>query len=330
MLIGVGTTPSGQSARRLILPGGGGSIPVNTQAPVITGGPYAGATYSCSTGMWDNTTGIVFAYQWKLDDVPVGTNSNSYSSYFTDETALLTCDVTPTNDIGTAAPSVSNIIALTDVYWGSVEFLAGLSGSNGATTALDESTRGRVINLNGASISNAQSKFDGSSLVLNGSTWLSLANDTELSWGGFKSFTVEGWGRPSVLNRHNTFASGRDSGGGEEGVVFVHNSNTLRSYAQGPANVVNPVGSTSVGIAWNHYALSRDFGTWRLHLNGNLQATESQSGNPSSGAAEFKFGRDAFDTSRGWIGNLQELRFTNGVSRYSSSFNLYTRRFSRG
>jgi len=83
--------------------GGGGSPPVNTVLPVISGSALVGASLSCSAGTWTGAATITFTYQWYRDGVAIsGATSSSYTLVAADGTAGIACVVTATNGDGTA------------------------------------------------------------------------------------------------------------------------------------------------------------------------------------------------------------------------------------
>lgn len=101
-----------------IVRGGVGAIwgeeqagPVNTVAPEITGTAEVGQTLSCSTGTWDGTGTITYAYQWRRGAVPIsGATGASYVQQTADVGPGVTCLVTATDDEGSRS-AVSNAVA---------------------------------------------------------------------------------------------------------------------------------------------------------------------------------------------------------------------------
>lgn len=90
--------------------GGGGSVPVNTVAPVVTGTAETGQTVSCSTGTWSNTP-TNYAYQWKRAGSNIsGATSSTYVLQVADEGVAVKCTVTASNANGDGTPVDSNTI----------------------------------------------------------------------------------------------------------------------------------------------------------------------------------------------------------------------------
>ena len=81
-------------------------------APVITGTPSGTNVLTCSSGVWSNTAGISYAYQWKRDNsTVVGSNSANYTLQgAADSGHTIMCTVTATNAQGAGTPALSNFV----------------------------------------------------------------------------------------------------------------------------------------------------------------------------------------------------------------------------
>lgn len=86
-----------------------GAAPNNTIAPTITGNPKVGVALTASPGTWTGDATITYAYQWKVNGVNVGTNTNTYTPVTGDIGKTVTCTITATNSTGsktmTAGPT---------------------------------------------------------------------------------------------------------------------------------------------------------------------------------------------------------------------------------
>jgi hypothetical protein len=101
---------------------GGGTAPVNSVAPVVSGSLTVGSALSVTDGTWSGSpTG--YTYQWKRDATNVGTNANSYTLVSGDVGASMTCVVTATNAAGSAS-ATSNALGPV-VAVGGAALLAG-------------------------------------------------------------------------------------------------------------------------------------------------------------------------------------------------------------
>lgn len=91
------------------------NTPVNTALPVITGTERVGQTLSCSTGDWTSPTNITYSYLWLRDDVPIGgATSNTYVLVNADYNTQITCQVSATNNDGTAFVDADPVGPITD------------------------------------------------------------------------------------------------------------------------------------------------------------------------------------------------------------------------
>lgn len=92
----------------------GGSAPINTVAPVISGGTSLGSVLSSTTGTWTGTPVITYAYQWRRNGVNIiGATNSTYTIAVADSAASITCQVTATNPIGSSSATSNAIIAQT-------------------------------------------------------------------------------------------------------------------------------------------------------------------------------------------------------------------------
>lgn len=90
------TTASGTttSTSAPVTVGSGGTGPVNTAPPTITGTQLPGQALTCTTGTWTGT-GITYTYVWRRGTTPVGT-SQTYTVLNEDVGTTFTCAVTAT------------------------------------------------------------------------------------------------------------------------------------------------------------------------------------------------------------------------------------------
>jgi hypothetical protein len=75
--------------------------PMLITAPAITGTAQVGQTLTCSTGTWQGTQSITYAYQWKAAGVNIsGATSSTYLLTSNEAGKTITCTVTATNSVG--------------------------------------------------------------------------------------------------------------------------------------------------------------------------------------------------------------------------------------
>lgn len=93
------------------------TIPVNSIAPIISGGEIVGNTLSTTNGTWSNTP-VSFTYQWYRNTTLIsGATSSSYTLVQADADFELKCKVTAINASGSGVAD-SNLIYIYDYdYW---------------------------------------------------------------------------------------------------------------------------------------------------------------------------------------------------------------------
>jgi hypothetical protein len=209
-----------------------------------------------------------------------------------------------------------------DPYFNQVSTLLHMDGSNGGTTFTDSSNNAITLTANGnANISTAQSKFGGASVYFDGSGDYLSAPSTKFTLAG--DFTVEAWVYITSLGNYHTLIEARASANYSNYTIGLMNvSGTLRldSVNAGGAGTRFTASSTSVPLnTWTHVALVRSNGKIRGFINGVQDATlinYSGSYTPASGSVRI----GAVVDPQYFYGYLDDLRITNGVDRYSSSF----------
>jgi hypothetical protein len=191
---------------------------------------------------------------------------------------------------------------------------------------IDNTAKNVLETVDNAQISTTQSKFGGASLAFDGSgDWLAgpPTPQTDLGSG---DFTIEAW-----LYRT---ASGAAS---DSGIVSRGAPTTLNGFVFGytSANVLvfsfNYSGAIVTGVTvipantWTHVAVSRNGNTFRLFVNGVLDATATSTNSQTTNAGDiFYVGRSGYDSGRIVTGYLDDVRITKGIARYTSNFTPQT------
>lgn len=200
-------------------------------------------------------------------------------------------------------------------------------GSNGATSTSDLSNQNHTVTVNGAQISSAQSKFGGTSLLLDGSNdYLSIGGSEWNSNLNSGDFTVEFWIRLDTLgdsriitnyNGSNGWGVAMWSGGGGTNYFDGYWYNGSWQYIQYglSGNYTTPSVDT-----WYHLAFVRNGNDWSLYLNGTAENTRTVSGSiTSSSLGALELGR-RYDAAQYVDGYIDDLRITKGLARYTSNF----------
>lgn len=217
--------------------------------------------------------------------------------------------------------------AVVDPYAANVVLHLVGSGTNGSTTFTDTSPTPKTVTVVGdAQISTARSKLGGSSMLFDGAgDYAYLADSADWNFGA-GSGTIEAWlyianGTPALRR-----ACGQATSLGGLGVLLFGTNSSgqfqAASLTSDEATYINCVGSTvAAASAWHKLSWSVDGTSARLHVNGVLEATAARSGLTFYNSAEpLHVGRSGSYTGGFyWDGNIERLRITKGVARYSSS-----------
>jgi len=191
---------------------------------------------------------------------------------------------------------------------------------------IDNTAKNDLVTVGNAQISTSVSKFGGGSMAFDGSgDWLAAPPTPQTDLGS-GDFTLEAW-----LYRT---ASGATY---DSGIVSRGAPSTLNGYAFGytSANVLfftlNYAGPVVTGVTaiplntWTHVAVSRNGNTFRLFVNGVIDATGTSSSSPTTNAGDiFYVGRSGYDSGRIVTGYLDDVRITKGVARYITNFTPQT------
>jgi len=258
-------------------------------------------------------------------------------------TAVITASIT--GGTGSTTASVAGITATVglgysvDTDFGSVVLLLKMNGTNGSTTITDSSSSAKAMTANGnAQISTARSKFDGASLLLDGTgDYVSTPNSTDfdLSTG---DFTIEAWiyiaGNSTASNDGNRYgtvmACYPTSGGtlnnaytlGLEANATTTGTGLSFSSWQSGTTLSQVVGTTTISQnAWHHVAACRSGTTTRLFVDGSLHASGTLTNQNVNCDHEMRIGMSGVAGFLAALnGNIDELRITKGIARYTAAF----------
>lgn len=206
-----------------------------------------------------------------------------------------------------------------DPFYANVVALLHLDGSNGSTTFTDR--KGHTFTGGGsAALSTAEKKFGSASLLLNGTTqYIQSATSTDWEMGS-GDFTFEAWVRPAVAvtTRMEIFERWASFGIGMQ----IMDTGFLRAFATNTTSgnvLVGPGATTVTHNTWHHVAFVRSGTTLRLFLDGVSQGTAAFSGAIDAISETLSIGFDNAG-SRYFNGNIDEVRITKGVARYTANF----------
>lgn len=208
---------------------------------------------------------------------------------------------------------------MNDPYYPFVTRLLHFDGANGGTVFTDQ--KGGTMTPTGTpTTSTAKQKFGTASLLLDGSSYLSMPT---LAFNA-QPFTIEGWFNPTSAPANMNFL-GQDNGGGSTPKLLM--------YLNGSGNFVIDFGSLGTTItsttapilnAWSLLSISKNANNVvSLGVNGVSVASGSV-GTLAGITAAFNIGYigEAFGSK--FIGNVDDFRVTIGVGR---NFNVPTSAF---
>jgi hypothetical protein len=205
---------------------------------------------------------------------------------------------------------------ITDLNFADVSLLLHLDGTNGGTTFTDSSSNNVTMTRVGSPVlSTSISKFGNASVLYTGGTQGLSTPFSSLFTFGTGDFTIEFW---------MYFGAGTNPSGsvnifmsiGSQALELWNFIGNFRVRIPGDWAIY---GSTSVSAAqWYHIAFTRSGSANRFFVNG-IQEGSTWTDSRNYTANQLIFGTD-ISSSSGYSGNMDEIRVTKGVARYTSNF----------
>ncbi len=242
--------------------------------------------------------------------------------------ARYTANFTPRN-----RPFFDAALPAEDPSFSSVSLLMHMDGVNASTSFVDSSDSGLNLTANGnAQLSTALSKFGGASALFDGTgDFLSRAYDAKFDLV-LSDFTIEAWIRPTSWKTSGTrFVSTGGGSAGWSGTTGIHVLFQFDSVGRinlqlsnNTATPISVVGTASAAInVWSHVAVSVSGSTAYLAVDGvvsshALAARARPTTNPQIAVATIP--GEAGTATYAFAGNIDELRITKDVARYTASF----------
>jgi hypothetical protein len=213
-----------------------------------------------------------------------------------------------------------------DPNFANVSLLLHLDGTNGSTTFTDSSSNNvTMTRVGNAALSTTFAKFGTASVVWDGAGDNLETPSSALFTFGTGDFTIEFWhyfnasfntGSVAVLLGINTTGSGASR-------IITYTSNTLRFQTGTNSNLIT--GAALNVSQWYHIALTK-FGTaHRLFIDGTQTGSTYTDATGYNGTQLF-FGANSSDQFN-YVGNMDEIRVTKGVARYTANFAAPTAAF---
>ncbi len=218
-----------------------------------------------------------------------------------------------------------------DPYWPYVKLLMHMNGANNGTSFPDK--RNHTITPVGNVItSTATKKFGTASALFDGSgDQLQSPHSTDWDFGT-GNFTIELWTNATANLSRTLIAKGITTTSNLSFALEVSASaSQFRSIAKvsfsGTGLDVNLVGTQNLALAsFAHIAFVRNGNDFLLFQNGTLVASTTAAGSIFVGSGVLSIGAAPNGTSY-FQGNIDDLRITKGIARYTANFSVPTRQF---
>lgn len=258
----------------------------------------------------------------------VAVNPATDATTESDETVTLT--VAPGSGYVVGSPSsatgtIEDDDAPSDPDFSSVSLLLLGDGTNGSTTIPDSGPLALTVTVEGnTQISTAQSKFDSSSILFDGSgDRLSIAENAAFKVDD--AYALEGFFRSAVdpTTYSSQYAHLFGFGNGVSSATYAVALYLGKLYYFSGGDVIAGA-TTIVANQWYHVALTRDgAGNVRLFADGALEGTLSDGLSNKNASVSFNIGdRQASDPGGQFPfnGYMEQIRLTKGVARYTAAF----------
>lgn len=198
--------------------------------------------------------------------------------------------------------------------------LLHFEGADASTTFTD--VKGKIWTANGnAQIDTAQFQFGAASGLFDGTgDYITTPNNSDFEAN--TDFTCECWIRPANVVTIRAIASKRGSpASGWQLYIDSTSRLALIAWDVSTATLVNIIGTTPIVVnTWHAVAFTRQSNTWRIFVNGNLDASAAPGGTYGASTAVMNIGRDPVVAGRDFSGHIDEFRVTNGTARYTSNY----------
>jgi hypothetical protein len=205
-----------------------------------------------------------------------------------------------------------------DPQFTSVSLLLHGNGANGSTTITDNSPSPKTVTAVGnAQISTAQSKFGGASIAFDGTgDYLTLPSESAFQFGT-GNFTVEMWMYRAPVSNVGYLIDARNSSQTTNWAIYKDSGTNGITWFNGSVTLVDP--TPIAANTWTHIAFARQGTSLRYYINGvayNIYTdTTNYSVSPTISYIGSRFnGADQLNA------NIDDLRITKGVARYTANF----------
>ena len=212
----------------------------------------------------------------------------------------------------------------TDAQFNYVTMLLHGDGTNGAqnNTFLDSSTNAFTITRNGNTTqgtftpygSNWSNYFDGSSVLQVAQSSGAISNITQ------GDFTLEAWIFPTATPASRAGISCCRTNGGNNGWMFSYNSSNKILFWYGSGAFLTITSATSAPLnTWTHVAVTRSSSTYKMYINGTLDATVTGVSNGITNTVNALLGSEENYANK-YTGYTSNLRVVDGSVLYTTTF----------
>jgi hypothetical protein len=206
-----------------------------------------------------------------------------------------------------------------DPFYANVSLLLHCDGTNGSTSFPDNSPSPKTVTaLGNAQVTTSNSKFGTGAMLLDGlGDYVTTPSNSSYNFGT-GNFTIEFWIRYTSISGYQVIMErGWVSAGGLIIQTNINNGRIL-FYLSGALVAQEPSLAANTN-QWYFYAFTRTGTTVRIFRDGVQTATGTSSTNITS-TSLLSIGAYAATTLYSVNGRLDDIRITNGVSRYSADF----------
>ena len=207
------------------------------------------------------------------------------------------------------------------------QLILPFDGDDADTFTTDYSKLANVMTFVGnAQIDTAQSKFGGSSLLLDGTgDEVTTPDKFVFDPQANEPFTIHGWIRPTAIGAIQTMIAHFEESGNQRSWSFrLEADGTIILYYSTDGTALSSVKSvgTVSAVVFTHVAVTRDAaGTIRLFINGVLDAnTGTETGAFFNSTAPLRIGRQSTTFSGYFAGHIDELEYVRGEALWTTTF----------
>lgn len=219
----------------------------------------------------------------------------------------------------------------TDPSFANVTLLLGFNHSNGATSFTDDSGTFTVTGENGGAVTTSQSKFGTGSLDIPGTTGAQRGQIAQAANAGFDfgsgDFTIECWARYVSGNGTPAWHIFDANQTGTSRFILRYNATTTLQFGINGGSTTIQHTYTWTSGTWIHLAVTRSGNDYRMFVDGSPTSPTTDASAINAGTTALYIGNS--DSNDGFGGQIDEVRFTKGVARYTASFTPPSAAFPR-